>query len=107
MRVRIGETVAVGPGKVALLEAIREHGSISAAARSLDMSYRRAWMLLDELNRSLTSPATLSEQGGANGGGCTLTPVGEKIIRVYRDIEDRARRNCATQIAALTALLQP
>lgn len=80
MRIRKGDTVAVGPGKVSLLEAVREHGSISAAARSLGMSYRRAWLLIDELNRSLTSPATVSEQGGHSGGGCTLTPVGEEII---------------------------
>ena len=64
-----GETIAIGPGKVSLLEAVRKHGSISAAARSLDMSYRRAWLLIDELNRSLKSPATISEQGGQSGGG--------------------------------------
>jgi molybdate transport system regulatory protein len=107
MRVRKGETVALGPGKVALLEAVREHGSISAAARSLGMSYRRAWMLLDELNRSLKSPATVSEQGGPSGGGCTVTPVGEHIIRLYRDIEDHAQKTCAKQIAALIGLMQP
>ncbi|WP_179405174.1 LysR family transcriptional regulator [Burkholderia guangdongensis] len=106
MRIRRGETVALGPGKVSLLEAVREHGSISAAARSLGMSYRRAWMLIDELNRSLKSPATVSEQGGVSGGGCTLTPVGDDIIRLYRAIEDRAAAACADQITALTDLMQ-
>lgn len=105
MRIRKGETVALGPGKVSLLEAVREHGSISAAARSLDMSYRRAWMLLDELNASLKSPATVSEQGGNSGGGCRVTPVGETIIRLYRDIEIEAQKTCAKQIAALTRLM--
>ncbi|RDU99515.1 LysR family transcriptional regulator [Trinickia dinghuensis] len=105
MRIRLGETVAIGPGKVSLLEAIREHGSISGAARGLGMSYRRAWMLLDELNRSLSSPATLSEQGGANGGGCTLTEVGEEVVRLYRNIEQQAQQSCATQIAELSGLL--
>jgi molybdate transport system regulatory protein len=105
MRIRKGETVALGPGKVSLLEAVREHGSISAAARSLDMSYRRAWLLIDELNRSLKSPATVSEQGGHHGGGCVLTPVGEDIIRLYRDIESRAQKTCAKQIDALTNLM--
>ncbi|SAL01051.1 ModE family transcriptional regulator [Caballeronia ptereochthonis] len=107
MRITKGETIALGPGKVALLEAVRKHGSISAAARSLDMSYRRAWLLIDELNRSLQSPATLSEQGGQSGGGCVLTPVGENIIRLYRDVEARAEAACAEQIASLTKLLKP
>nr|WP_232450933.1 LysR family transcriptional regulator [Burkholderia ubonensis] len=106
MRIRKGDTVALGPGKVALLEAVREHGSISAAARGLGMSYRRAWLLIDELNRSLTSPATMSEQGGHSGGGCTLTPVGEEIVRLYRSIELQAQKHCAKQIAALTHLMQ-
>jgi molybdate transport system regulatory protein len=107
MRITKGETIALGPGKVSLLEAIREHGSISAAARSLDMSYRRAWLLVDELNRSLKSPATISEQGGQSGGGCVLTPVGERIIRLYRDVEAQAEAACAQQIASLTQLLKP
>ncbi|WP_181156709.1 winged helix-turn-helix domain-containing protein [Paraburkholderia sp. BL21I4N1] len=106
MRIRTGDTVALGPGKVELLEAVREFGSISAAARSLDMSYRRAWLLIDELNRSLKSPATHSEQGGQSGGGCTLTPVGETLIRLYRDVEVEAARSCAKQIADLTRLIR-
>ncbi len=107
MRITKGKTIALGPGKVSLLEAVREHGSISAAARSLDMSYRRAWLLIDELNRSLKSPATISKQGGQSGGGCVLTPVGESIIRLYRDIERTAETACAQQIASLTDLLKP
>jgi molybdate transport system regulatory protein len=106
MRIRSGDAVALGPGKVELLEAVREHGSISAAARSLGMSYRRAWLLIDELNRSLKAPATHSEQGGQSGGGCTLTPVGETIIRLYRDVEVEAQRSCARQIAELTRLIR-
>ena len=86
---------------------MRKHGSISAAARSLDMSYRRAWLLIDELNRSLKSPATISEQGGQSGGGCVLTPVGESIIRLYRDVETQAQAACAAQIESLTQLLKP
>ncbi|GLU33628.1 hypothetical protein Busp01_34700 [Trinickia caryophylli] len=107
MRVHRGETVAIGPGKIALLEAIRTHGSISAAARSLDMSYRRAWLLVNELNSSLKSPATVSEQGGQSGGGCLLTDVGEEIVRLYREIESVAEASCATQIAGLTKLMRP
>ena len=107
MRIRKGDVVALGPGKVDLLEAVREHGSISAAARSLDMSYRRAWLLIDELNQSLKSPATVSEQGGQSGGGCMLTPVGERIVRLYRDVEAQAQKACAKQIGELTRLMQP
>jgi molybdate transport system regulatory protein len=106
MRIRSGDTVAIGPGKVDLLEAVQEHGSISAAARSLGMSYRRAWLLIDELNRSLKSPATISEQGGQSGGGCALTPVGENIVRLYREVESEAQAACAAQIAALTKLIR-
>ena len=106
MRIRSADAVALGPGKVDLLEAVREYGSISAAARSLDMSYRRAWLLIDELNRSLKSPATHSEQGGQSGGGCMLTPVGETIIRLYRDVEEKAQRSCAKQISELTRLIR-
>lgn len=106
MRIRKGGTVALGPGKVELLEAVREHGSISAAARSLDMSYRRAWLLIDELNQSLKSPATVSEQGGQSGGGCVLTPVGENIVRLYRDVEVQAEQACAMQIAELIRLMR-
>jgi molybdate transport system regulatory protein len=107
MRITKGETIAIGPGKISLLEAVREHGSISAAARSLDMSYRRAWLLIDELNRSLQAPATISEQGGQSGGGCVLTPVGEDIVRLYRDIERIADEACAAKIASLMSLLKP
>lgn len=106
MRIMQEGTIALGPGKVSLLEAVREHGSISAAARSLGMSYRRAWLLMDELNRALTSPAAVSEHGGQSGGGSTLTPVGEEIIRLYRDIEARAAAACAPEIEALTRLVK-
>lgn len=106
MRIQQADTIALGPGKVALLEAVREHGSISAAARHLKMSYRRAWLLMDELNRSLKSPATHSEHGGQSGGGSVLTPVGEEIIRLYRGIENGAYAACAEDIAALTKLIK-
>jgi molybdate transport system regulatory protein len=106
MRITQADTIALGPGKVSLLEAVREHGSISAAARSMNMSYRRAWLLMDELNRALASPATVSEHGGQSGGGSMLTPVGEEIIRLYRSIEDRAAAVCAPEIEALLKLVK-
>ncbi|MGZ5129695.1 MAG: winged helix-turn-helix domain-containing protein [Caldimonas sp.] len=105
MRVRIGEVVAIGPGKVSLLEAVAEHGSISAAARSLEMSYRRAWMLLDELNRSLKRPAIETAQGGERGGGARLTATGEAVIRHYREAERVALSAGRPQLASLLRLL--
>jgi molybdate transport system regulatory protein len=106
LRITQGEAIALGPGKVTLLEAVRDQGSISAAARSLNMSYRRAWMLMDELNQSLSSPAMVSEHGGNTGGRSVLTPVGEEIVRLYRAIEAQAYAACADQIGALTGLLK-
>ncbi|MDF3837464.1 winged helix-turn-helix domain-containing protein [Cupriavidus basilensis] len=105
MRIMLGGTIAIGPGKVALLEAIRECGSISAAAKRLEMSYKRAWDLLNEINRSLQQPAVDSEHGGAQGGGTVLTPVGEEVIRLYRSAELRAAKACADETEALIRLL--
>lgn len=106
MRIRRGNDIALGPGKVDLLEAIHEHGSISAAARHLGMSYRRAWLLVDQLNRCLEGPATVSSHGGSAGGSCLLTPVGLAVIKLYRDIEKTAHASCVTQIGQLTALMR-
>ena len=99
MRVTDGEKIAVGPGKIALLEAIGSAGSITAAAKSLDMSYRRAWLLLDELNRSLEHPAVDSAKGGLQGGGTSLTETGHQLITLYRRIEKRAEASCREDIA--------
>ena len=71
----------IGPGKIALLEAIRETGSFTAAAAAMKMSYRRAWLLVDELNKLLSEPVVTTATGGAMGGGTTVTPVGEKPSR--------------------------
>src|SRR5262245_66600375 len=84
MRITDGGVIAVGPGKIALLEAIESTGSITAAAKSLDMSYRRAWLLLDELNRSLREPAVDKAKGGLHGGGSALTDAGRRLIALYR-----------------------
>ena len=78
---------SIGPGKMALLEGIRDTGSLRQAARALGMSYRRAWLLLDELNHSFTAPATTATVGGAGGGGAQLTAFGESLIHAYRSLE--------------------
>ncbi|WP_416759627.1 winged helix-turn-helix domain-containing protein [Roseateles sp. So40a] len=105
MRVTIGDVIAVGPGKIDLLEALDETGSITAAAKSLDMSYRRAWLLIDELNRSLKEPAVATAAGGAKGGGSVLTDTGRSLIALYREIEATAQEACKPEIRQLMKLL--
>jgi len=105
MRITDGGTIAVGPGKIALLEAVEHNGSITAAAKSLDMSYRRAWLLLDELNRSLRQPAVESAKGGPRGGGCELTEMGRELVTLYRRIEQQATDACRDDIRKLMSML--
>ena len=105
LRVTGGETIFVGPGKIALLEAIRETRSITAAAISMGMSYRRAWILVDELNRSLASAAVASAIGGERGGGSTLTELGQELVDTYRRIEATATRAAAKDIDRLLGLV--
>jgi molybdate transport system regulatory protein len=105
LRVVKGRTRAIGPGKIALLEAIRDTGSISAAARKLRMSYRRAWMLVDDLNRRLAKPVVLAAPGGRDGGGTMLSPTGRKLVTLYRDIERRALRHTSVATRSLVKLL--
>lgn len=107
MRVNVGEVNAIGPGKVALLEAVDEHHSISAAAKALGMSYRRAWLLIDELNRSLAAPAVTTAAGGSNGGGTQLTDMGHQLVQLYRGIEAQAQTACKADIGRLLALVAP
>lgn len=105
LRVVKGRQRAVGPGKIALLEAIAETGSISAAARKLGMSYRRAWMLVDDLNRHLASAVVEAAPGGRHGGGTTLSPTGRRLVALYRGIERTALRHTAAATRRLVALL--
>lgn len=106
IRVTSGDAVAIGPGKIDLLEAIRDTASITAAAKAMGMSYRRAWVLVDELNSSLKSPAVASLIGGDHGGGSRLTATGRKVIEVYRRIEAEATAACAADLRALTRLVR-
>jgi len=106
LRISKGADIAVGPGKIDLLEAIARTGSITAAARSLGMSYRRAWLLVDTMNRCFRGAVVDAEAGGRRGGGTRLTTLGAEVVRRYRRIETRAARSGATDIAALTRLLR-
>jgi molybdate transport system regulatory protein len=106
LRITRGADIAVGPGKVDLLEAIAKTGSITAAARTLGMSYRRAWLLVDTMNRSFTRPVVETEAGGRRGGGTRLTQVGAEVLRRYRKVERLAERAGAAELLALTKLLR-
>ena len=105
MRVTAGDAIAIGPGKIALLEALDETRSITAAAKALGMSYRRAWLLIDELNRSLQSPAVASATGGLHGGSSALTDSGRQLITLYRGIEAEALKACQADIKKLMKML--
>ena len=97
----------LGPGKIALLEGVAATGSISAAGRQHKMSYRRAWLLVDELNKQFGEPLVRAQPGGVKGGGAQLTPAGQRILRAYRDAERKMREAASAEIAALETLLAP
>jgi molybdate transport system regulatory protein len=106
IRIDLASGARIGPGKIALLEAIRSTGSISAAARSLGMSYRRAWLLVEEINRALRRPAVTAESGGARGGGAMVTPVGERVVDLYRIIESQAQAAAGGEFRAIGRLIR-
>lgn len=106
IRIDLATGDRIGPGKIALLEAIRSAGSISAAARTLGMSYRRAWLLVEEINHALLDPAVTAETGGRHGGGAALTPVGEQVVDLYRAIEARAHAAARKEFRALGHLVR-
>ena len=91
----------LGAGKVALLEAIEKTGSISAAGRAHQMSYRRAWLLVDELNQLFATPVVAAHHGGAKGGGASLTDEGRRVVALYRDAEAKMREAAQGEIDAL------
>ena len=90
LRVFSGSRPAIGPGKAELLERIAQTGSISAAARAMGMSYRRAWQLAEALNRDFGQPVVATAIGGKRGGGARVTPFGRRIVRRYRAMEEKA-----------------
>ena len=107
LRIDLAPMGRLGPGKVLLLEKIDETGSISAAGRSLKMSYRRAWTLVDDLNRVFGKPLVTTQPGGANGGGAKLTRLGRDVVAHYRAIETKALKAAALHLEALQAAIDP
>ncbi|HEU4402706.1 MAG TPA: LysR family transcriptional regulator [Candidatus Polarisedimenticolia bacterium] len=100
-----GEAIALGPGKVELLEAIGRTGSISAGARAMGMSYRRAWLLVDTMNRSFLRPLVATSKW--RGEGAWLTPEGKRALRLYRRLETRSLVIGRPVLAELLKLLKP
>ncbi len=97
----------MGPGKADLLDAIGEAGSITGAARRMGMSYRRAWLLVETMNRSFSAPLVQSQRGGRRGGGARLTEAGHEALRRYRAMEAKAQKALARDMAAFRRLLRP
>jgi molybdate transport system regulatory protein len=106
IRINLASGGRIGPGKIALLEAIKSTGSISAAARTIGMSYRRAWLLVEEINQTLREPAVKAETGGARGGGAVVTPAGEQMVNLYRAIEAQARSAGGAKFRAIGRLIR-
>lgn len=107
IRIDFGPDLRVGPGKIALLEQIAAHGSIAAGGRAMDMSYRRAWELIDELNRIFGKPVVEPKSGGRKGGGATLTPLGLSLISRYRAMERAATAAIQPHLQALDGEIGP
>ena len=103
VRIDLDPEGRIGPGKIRLLENIETCGSISAAGRAMDMSYKRAWDLVDEINRICGRDAVERQAGGKNGGGAVLTPFGVSLIARYRKIEWAAAGAVRKELAALRA----
>jgi molybdate transport system regulatory protein len=103
LRLDFGPGQAIGHGKIRFLEAVRDHGSISAAGRTMGMSYRRAWLLVDAVNRMFGEPVIETKHGGAAGGGAGLTPLGHRLVENYRAIEAKAHAAGAKELAELAA----
>ncbi len=103
LRLKAGDAIALGPGKARVLELIRQHNSISAAARAMNMSYRRAWLLVDTMNSCFREPLVVTATGGPRGGGASLSPLGERVLALYRDYEKALAAR--PELAELSALL--
>lgn len=106
LRISFRKSIAMGPGKADLLDAIAASGSISAAARKLGMSYRRAWLLVDTMNASFKSPLVETLTGGAQGGGARVTDLGQDVVKRYREMEKKACASVAREMGQFSDLMR-
>lgn len=107
IRIPFGSESAMGPGKADLLEAIVRAGSISAAARGMGMSYKRAWDLVDIMNHCFREPLVATATGGSHGGGAQVTAFGLEVLRRYREMECKANQSVSTELRELMDMLTP
>ena len=106
LRISFPHEDRLGRGKMELLEHIRETGSISAAGRAMDMSYRRAWLLIDDMNQCFRHTVVSAKPGGSQGGGAVLTEFGTELVRDYRAIESAASTAAKKRLRGLEAALR-
>lgn len=104
-RIDFAEHSSLGPGKILLLEAIRDSGSLSQGARNIGMSYRRAWLLVESLRASFREPVTMASRGGKEGGGMSVTKFGDALIRSYRELEGDFAASARRRLRPITATL--
>jgi molybdate transport system regulatory protein len=105
IRIACGDKIAMGPGKADLLEAIDDCGSISSAAKRMQMSYRRAWELVDVMNKCFDQPLVTSSPGGQHGGGAQLTDLGRSILKSYRDAVAKAHLSAQAELEQILSHL--
>ena len=105
IRIMFRKAIAMGPGKADLLRAIDETGSISAAARQMEMSYRRAWLLVDTMNQAFKSPVVVTLTGGKAGGGAAVTEFGKVVLQRYSDMEAKASASVAKELRNFTDMM--
>lgn len=101
LRIVLGRTVAVGPGKADLLEGIKDTGSIAAAGRRMGMSYKRAWYLVETMNACFRAPLVEAAKGGPGGGGARLTATGAKVLATYRRMQAKTAKAMARELRVL------
>ena len=105
-QVSIGDAITFGPGKIDLLRKVGEGHSISSAARALGMTYKRAWALIDTLNRGFGKPVVETSSGGKGGGGARLTPLGEELVVRYLALEAKLNAAAPAELAGLAGLVE-
>lgn len=106
IKITFGQRGQIGPGKIRLLRGIAERRSIAAAARAMEMSYRRAWLLVDQMNKTFGQPVVRTHTGGSARGGAELTPLGEEIIARYLELLEQAQTQSAGKLDELAALIR-
>ncbi len=104
IRIMIDKGLGMGPGKAAMLKAIRETRSINAAGKQFGMSYRRAWLLVEEMNNLFEGPLVTARRGGVGGGGAEITRLGERVLQAYTDLENMVRKS--VEFRTLSRMLQ-